>query len=565
MVTLIPAVKDLKLENGFLQNRAISFDSSNYSARLCKALEKLPVSNKGAQLSMDIASGEGEGYTLDITADSIHITAECEAAAFYAIQTLRQIFKEEKIPCLSIKDRPDFKYRGFYQDISRGKIATVETLKKLIDMMAYYKMNALQLYVEHIYEFEGCEELHKETSFITGAELRELDAYCRDNFIDFQPSLATFGHMFDLLDLKQYRHLRVLKDYENDICRWADRHKHHTIDPSQEESFEVVSSLIDQFAPNFTSDYFNICCDETFDLKTSYPKELEVKLYIDFVKKITSYLKAKGKKIMMWADVLLEYPEFITELPEDTIFLNWMYRANPEEDKVAIFGSLGRKQIVCSGTSSWWRFCESVDCEESNIIMLAEHGYKHGAIGMLTTNWGDWGNLASIDNALYGLVLGAAKSWDISTKVTDEFRADVNALLYHCKNGLSYMRAIGEVHNKINWCNIANAAYKHRNGVDYSGPITAETISEVQEAYKALAPQIANEDWDYGDFKAEMLLALEGVCVVSELGGKLAGIPVERLTNTEDFLSRYGAKWKEKNKEGELWRIEEVLRYADSI
>ena len=59
---------------------------------------------------------------------------------------------EEQVPCLHIKDKPDFKYRGFYQDVTRGKIPTVDTIKKLIDTMAYYKLNSLQLYVEHVFE-----------------------------------------------------------------------------------------------------------------------------------------------------------------------------------------------------------------------------------------------------------------------------------------------------------------------------------------------------------------------------------------------------------------------------
>ena len=566
MINLIPAVKELNLKDGFLEKGTVSFDKSLYSARLCRALEKLPVSENGAKLSMTVGEGEGEGYTLDVTVDSIRITSESEVGAFYAIQTLRQLFAADRVPCLSIKDYPDFKVRGFYQDISRGKIANVTTLKKLVDQMAYYKMNILQLYVEHVFEFDGCEELHKMTSNITGEELRELDAYCKENFIDFQPSLATFGHMFELLDLEKNRHLAVLKNHENDLCRWVDRHKHHTIDPALDESIELVKSLIDSFAPHFTSKYFNICCDETFDLKTGYPPEIECKLYIDFVKKIIEHVKGMGKTVMMWADILLEHPEFINEMPEDTVFLNWTYRPDPDEKKVEIFSKLNRTQVVCSGTTSWHRFCESVDREEGNIITLAEYGYKHGAVGMITTNWGDWGNLASIDNAMYGLVLGAAKSWDIKTRPTEDFYSAVNTILYHCKNGMRYIRAISDVHNKINWPLIARTAYKLHNGIGFeTPPITAEVVSEVQSVYKTLAPELSAENWEYGDFKEEMLLALEGVCVVAELGARLIGAPVERLTDTESFISRYGAKWREKNKESELWRIADVLRYCEEI
>ena len=96
----------------------------------------------------------GEGYTLTISPDEIKIEGKGVAGAFYGIQTLKQIFEETSVPCLEIEDEPDRIHRGFYHDITRGKVPTVETLKSLIDEMAYYKMNELQLYIEHTFPFK---------------------------------------------------------------------------------------------------------------------------------------------------------------------------------------------------------------------------------------------------------------------------------------------------------------------------------------------------------------------------------------------------------------------------
>ena len=67
----------------------------------------------------------------------------------------------------NIEDEPDFKYRGFYHDITRGKIPKVETIKRLIDNMAYYKLNSLQLYVEHTYEFKEFSDDIERTGYMT--------------------------------------------------------------------------------------------------------------------------------------------------------------------------------------------------------------------------------------------------------------------------------------------------------------------------------------------------------------------------------------------------------------
>ena len=306
MINLIPSVKQLEINSGFLTKNAIFFDDINCDARVISALKKLPYSKDGADIKININGTSGEAYEIFINENNITINADGSAGAFYAVQTLRQIFKNTEIPCLYIKDAPDFEHRGFYHDVTRGKVPTVKTLKKLIDDMAYYKLNSLQLYVEHTFEFEEYKDINEKFGYLTKEEIRELDAYCKENFIDFIPSLSTFGHLCELLSQEKYKHLRTLKNYKEPKNFWNERMAHHTIDPLNDESIEVIKSLIDQYVPHFESEYFNICCDETFDLKVFEEQGLDVgKVYVEFLQKIIKYPEQKGKEVMMWADVLL--------------------------------------------------------------------------------------------------------------------------------------------------------------------------------------------------------------------------------------------------------------------
>ena len=268
MLKLIPAVKQLDILKGFLQAKGVRFCTNNLDSRIAGALEKLPYDKDGAELTISHGDSCEESYELRIEHETIHIIAQGPAGAFYAVQTLRQVFKHERIPCLHIQDKPDFPHRGFYHDVTRGKVPTLESVKELIDMMASYKLNSLQLYVEHTCEIREYRSLIDQTGYLTNDEIRQIDAYCRENFIDFIPSLSTFGHLYELLNLEEFKHLRVLKNYEYRSNFWLERMRHHTIDPRNPESIEVIKSLIDQYIPLFSSDYFNICCDETFDLKT---------------------------------------------------------------------------------------------------------------------------------------------------------------------------------------------------------------------------------------------------------------------------------------------------------
>lgn len=571
-MNLIPKVKHLEIQEGYLTNKSLHLISREVDQRLHNALKKLSFSETGTLLEFDISGTSGEAYELNISENSIRISADSPAGAFYAIQTLRQIFKEEQVPCLQIKDKPDFSYRGFYQDVTRGKIPTVKTIKKLIDTMAYYKMNSLQLYVEHVFEFEESKDLWEATGYLTKDELKEIGAYCKENFMEFIPSLSTFGHMYELLTQKKYRQLRVLKDFPESINFWWDRMAHHTIDPLMPESFAFVKSLINQYAPQFESDTFNICCDETFDL-TKYAEEgLDVgAVYLEFTKKIIAHVQGLGKKVMMWGDVLLEHPQIITEFPEDVTFLNWYYDANvPEmEEKIAKFARLGRKQIVCPGTSAWNRFCERVETEEINIVQMIELGKQYGAEGVLTTNWGDWGNPESLELCMYGLVLGAEKSWSVDTKINEDFYRAVNVLLYENAAGIEVLRKISRLNDGMTWwdmcCNYFKLLHPTGETLDLPSKMQVETV---QKGYTELAETLQGNDWSTDtaeEYRQEMLLAAEAICIMAELSGKMAGYEFDRITDTKEWLRCYKEKWLQKNKVSELRKIEELFLYYESL
>ncbi|MBR6572928.1 MAG: family 20 glycosylhydrolase [Clostridia bacterium] len=564
MIKLVPSVKSMEIKDGFLTKSAIYYKDLNCDQRIIKALEKLPYSQQGVELEISIKDVDGEGYELDITQETIQINADSAAGAFYAIQTLRQIFAHEQIPCLHIKDEPDLKYRGFYQDVTRGKIPTVSTIKSLIDNMAYYKLNSLQIYVEHVFEFEEYRDLRETRGFLTKEDIKEIGEYCKENFIDFIPSLSTFGHLGELLLQEKFEHLRVLKEFDNPNF-WDLRTEHFTIDPLHPESIEVIKSLIDQYSPNFDSQYFNICCDETNDLSVYGEQGEDVgKLYVDFVLKIIKHVKEKNKTVMMWSDVLCSHPETIDLLPEDTVFLNWEYTANPDEAKIANFAKLNRKQIVCPGTNTWSRFCEHIEMEESNIPLLAEYGYKYGAIGLLNTNWGDWGNPCSLELAMYGLVLGAEKSWSVKTQINEEYYNRINFLLYKRSNGVELLKELCEFHKNIQWTVFCGNYFAHQNNTPIK-PYTLGRVLKVQQKYKAIEEKLTVEGWENDKYLQEMVIAAQGVCLIAELSAKMSGEKFERIIDTTQWLNKFSQMWLKKNKKSELYRIVDMFTYYENI
>jgi hypothetical protein len=114
---------------------------------------------------------------------------------------------------------------------------------------------------------------------------------------------------------------------------------------------------------------------------------------------------------MVWADILLHYPELVAELPEDVILLDWQYEAQERYPSAALLGSLGRTFWVCPGTSSWNTLFPRIANAVANIRTFVRDGIAAGATGMLLTDWGDYGHYQPLSLSLYPLAVGAATAW----------------------------------------------------------------------------------------------------------------------------------------------------------
>lgn len=560
-MNLLPKPQKIKIEESFLKSKQINIINHCKDIRIAKALSCFEYASDGVNMTINCGDLTSEKYKLRIEEDSIVLDAEGVAGAFYGIQTLKQIFECDIVPCIYIEDYPDVEYRGVYHDVTRGKVPTLERIKKFVDLLAYYKINSLQLYVEHTFPFKELGNRIEKTGYLTSEEIKEIDDYCYENFIEFIPSIPTFGHLYELLQREEYKYLQTSVDYEEDQIFWWKRMRHHTIDPKDERSIEIIKSMIDQYIPLFRTDKFNICCDETFDLtRGKYKEEDTGKLYIDFVKKIISHVESKGKKVMMWGDILLQHPEYISELPKDIEFLNWFYDAEPEEESFKLFKESGRRQIVCPGTSSWSRLVECVEIADSNITKMIDYGYKHNAVGMLNTNWGDLGNPCSLELAMHGLILGAAKSWNIKTMPDNEFNDNINSLEYKNNNGFKYLSMLDSAHKKLNWNMLvfcySNLIYKNKFEIAYP---TQQEIEEAITISQAVIDDLENQQWKKDEYRTEMLLAAEGIIVIAELFAKLAGYEIQRISKTEIWLRKFRDSWLKFNKESELEEVEKIF------
>lgn len=376
-------------------------------------------------------------YTLLVQAHGICITGGSAVGIFYGIQTLRQIIEQCGccIPYTIIVDQPKILHRGFYHDVTRGRIPTMDYLKKLVDRMAFYKLNQLQLYMEHTFLFRGFSEVWRDDTPLTAEDILELDAYCRKRHIELVPSIACFGHLYKALRTKTYGELCEMPGMEKEPFGFVDRMRHHTLDVSNPESIQLVKALIDEFMPLFTSQYFNICADETFDLGKGKSAALAEekgtqRLYLDFVKELCEYVVSKGKTPMFWGDIICEFPEAVQELPKETICLNWGYDADWPEDSTRKLSEAGARLYNCPGVSGWDQLVNQIRVSYENISRMCQYASNYHAEGLLNTDWGDCGHINHPDFSLPGMIYGAAFSWNLEIPEFEDINRQISRVAY---------------------------------------------------------------------------------------------------------------------------------------
>ncbi len=554
---LIPSVKEIKSGERVELSGCTFVFPENCDQRIVNLAKKVPSGSTVVEISYGDCSCEAYKITFG---DKIKVDARGVKGAFYAIQTLRQIIKNGYCDAEEICDSPDFEVRGFYLDITRGRIPTVKTVKELIDNLAYYKANMLQLYVEHVFPFKEYDGIYQRTGYITPEELRELDAYCHENFIDFVPSLSCFGHLYELLESEKYKHLCELTDDVHKTHFWQRRMAHHTINPSDPESIELIKSLIDQYMVCFTSKYFNICCDETFDLgKGKNAGKDPAKLYTEFVKQIVEYVRSKGKTPMMWGDVI----EHIDPLGDDIIFLNWGYSPNEKPDKIYNLASAKKTQFVCPGVSGWTTLCERIKESVPNISKMAKYGKEVGAKGLLNTCWGDYGHIVPIEACMYGTVFGCQKAWNEGAD-TESFDSAMDLLYYGYDGGAGFVKAIDKSHRVTYWydlvCDYSNRMFKQEVMRAWNTPV-ADELEEAFYELEDIIPYLQGTKWENEDAREALEIVAEGTqYMISMLFSRITG---ERLgvifSDIEDWIKRYSALYLDESKEGELAEFVKVF------
>ncbi len=412
-----------------------------------------PPSSAGPEVSVGGgAPRHDEGDLLRIDRRAVAIEARDAAGAHRARSTLAQILRaaapERRVPALEIEDWPDFPVRGAMLDVSRDKVPTMATLRGIVDLLAELKYNQLQLYLEHTFAYARHPRVWADASPFTPDEIEDLDAYCRERFIELVPNQNSFGHMERWLVHPEYAALAEVP-WNPSAHPPGERPGYMSLCPVDPRSLELVSGLYDELLPHFASRQLNVGLDETIDLGKGRSREAceargAARVYLDFLLAVHRDVTRRGRTMQFWGDIVLEHPELIPELPKDLIALNWGYEADhPFDEEGRKFAEAGLRHVVCPGTSSWLSIGGRASNAIANIRRAARSARTHDALGLLVTDWGDHGHWQPLPVSYLGWAHGAQEAWSGSVHDVADLTEALDLHVYRDAAGVAAGAARG--------------------------------------------------------------------------------------------------------------------------
>lgn len=277
-------------------------------------------------LSADKKLGE-EGYAIKIS-DRVAISAPTPTGLYWSTRTLLQLAEQNQerlLPQGTIRDYPDYPLRGFMIDCGR-KFIPMAYLQDLVKIMAYYKMNTLQVhlndngfkqYFEHNWD-KTYAAFRLESETYPGLTARD-GSYSKKEFIDFQKQAASnFVEIIPEIDVPA--HSLALTHYKPEIGSKEYGMDH--LDLFKPETYEFVDALFKEYLegdnPVFVGKRVHIGTDEYSNAKKDVVEKFRA-----FTDHYIRFVEGFGKQAVVWG--ALSHAKGDTPVKSENVVMNAWY------------------------------------------------------------------------------------------------------------------------------------------------------------------------------------------------------------------------------------------------
>lgn len=299
---------------------------------------QLPAAAGGIRYSFGRAGqllpGEDESYQLTVEPSGIALDAPTDLGVLRGFETLLQLLSADEegyyFPCLTVKDRPRFAWRGLMIDVGRH-FQPVDVIKRNLDAMAAVKMNVLHL---HLTDDQGfrveskvfprLHELGSDGMYFTQAQIRDLVDYAGDRGIRVMPEFDLPGHSTSWF--------AAYPEFSSAPGSYAIERRFGVFGPAFNPANERIYPFFDAFfkemAGLFPDPYLHIGGDEVegrqwdanpaiqaFKKKRGLPDNNALQAY--FNRRLLALVTRHGKKMVGWDEILQP------GMPADIVIQSW--------------------------------------------------------------------------------------------------------------------------------------------------------------------------------------------------------------------------------------------------
>lgn len=281
--------------------------AADYKEMFGKELTIVNGATKGGDVVLSLKKNKAlgdEGYTMNV-GSAVEITAATERGAFWATRTLLQIAEQHKdgnLPKGKTTDVPEYKLRGFMIDCGR-KFIPMSYLRDLAKIMAYYKMNTLQVHLNDngFRQYFGGDWNKTQAAFRLECDtypgLTAKDgSYSKQEFIDFQ-KLAEQNGVEVIPEIDAPAHSLAFTQYKNEIGSKEYGMDH--LDLFNPETYKFMDGLWKEYIggknPVFIGKRVHIGTDEYSNAKKDV-----VEKFREFTDHYIKYVENFGKQAVVW-------------------------------------------------------------------------------------------------------------------------------------------------------------------------------------------------------------------------------------------------------------------------
>jgi len=264
---------------------------------------------------------------------------------------------------------------GFHYDIARGTYPTREVLQRALRLAGESGYTHFLPYLENMIRLPSMERACPKSAY-TAEDWATFEAVAHEAGIELVPHFNVIGHS------------EKLSPSYPEFCGQPHGNGHREIDPENPAARAWMLRCLQEFCDISHSEYFLIGGDEWQPTRAQLarPGFDAARTWVDQVNAAVELLVARGRKPIVWHDMLIHHPDACTLLSQHAVIAYWYYDTDSDYPALSYFQALGFQTLMAS--SVFDGSLPILTRRSVDALQKASAAAKlHHCAGMIVTSW----------------------------------------------------------------------------------------------------------------------------------------------------------------------------------